>query len=126
MDITSIYFIIAFAVGIVWYRLLFFFAPKSFKEPLVRSTLKLRWHHMHWGALFVLVGSLLLLYFGTLVISSAILIGLGLGLILDLFVPSLLLETNRERELIAYRKSLAPTLLFAGAVVIVLVVFSLI
>jgi len=123
LEETTLYFIVAFAIGIVWYRLLFFIVPLYFKRPFTRSTLKIRWHHLHWGIVFALIGSVLLLRSRNITISSAILLGLGLGLVVDLFIPSLLLETNRDEELVVYRKTLFSTLFLAVVVIIFLVVF---
>ena len=38
-------------------------------------------------------------------------LGIGLGLIMDVFIPSLRLETDREEELLVYRDSLSATIL---------------
>lgn len=103
-------FILAFCGGMLWWRMLYFIAPSYFKNPPERTLLKLRWHHLHWGILLILIASVMLLFSGK---SSTviILLGLGLGFAMDLFIPSLLLETDREKELIVYRQSLIPTML---------------
>ena len=126
LEETTLYFVGAFTVGIIWYRLLFIVVPLYFKRPFTRSTLKLRWHHLHWGVVFLLIGNAILLRSGSIAISSAVLLGLGLGLVIDLFIPSLLLETNREEELIVYRKSLLSTVLLAVGIIVLLVIFSVI
>jgi branched-subunit amino acid transport protein len=123
----ALQFVLAFCAGMLWYRFLFFLVPIYFKRPLTRSLLKLHWHHLHWGILLMLTAAILLLFLGknTLVI---ILLGLGLGFCMDLFIPSLLLETNREQELIVYGKSLIPTILlflFIAAAIIALSFFKI-
>lgn len=123
MDTDIFKFIIAFLAGLLWYRILFFIVPVYFKRPLTRSVLKLRWHHLHWGIVLIFIGTVLLLLFekNTTIIT---LFGVGLGFIIDLFVPSLQLETDREKELMVYRNSLLPTLFLGAFVVILIIVLS--
>lgn len=116
-------FIVSFIGGLLWYRILFAIVPIYFKRPLTRSVLKLRWHHLHWGIVLIVFGVMLLLLSEK---SSAaiILFGIGLGFVIDLFIPSLQFETNREEELAVYRNSLKPTLFLAASIVIVITVLS--
>lgn len=107
----------------LWYRILFFVVPLYFKRPLTRSLLRLRWHHLHWGLLFILVATMVLLFGGSIGLV-VVLLGIGLGFSLDLFIPSLFLETDRERELFAYRRSLMPTLLLFLAIAGIVVLLS--
>lgn len=125
MDMGIVYFIIAFIVGMIWFRILFSIFPSYAKKPLTRNVLKVQWHHLHYGALFMLVGSVLLLFTGQTPLTT-ILLGLGLGLIMDLFIPSLLLETDRKQELIVYHKSLLPTILLFAAIIVIVVILALI
>ena len=122
MNQETLYFALAFVAAMLWYRILLFIVPIYFKRPLTRSILKLRWHHLHYGILFTLFGVIWLLFFNES-ISVIILLGIGLGLTMDSFIPSLLLETNREEELIVYKKSLIPTIILF--VVIIIVLFTL-
>lgn len=124
MDNDIIKFILSFVGGLLWYRILFFIVPIYFKRPLTRSVLKLHWHHLHWGIVLILTGTMLLLLSGKIT-SVIVLLGIGLGLIIDLFIPSLLLKTDRERELEAYRSSLIPTLILAALIVTVIIILSL-
>ena len=121
MNPENLYFILAFAAAMLWCRVLFSVVPIYFKRPLTRSVLKLSWHHLHYGILLTLAGVILLLYFHKNTIVT-ILLGIGLGLMMDLFIPSLLLETNREEELVVYKKSLVPTIfLFVGVIGLILI-----
>ena len=121
----SIYFIIAFVAPMIWFRTLFAFVPIYFKRPLTRSVLKVRWHHLHHGVLFVIASAVMLLLFPEKRIVTVILLGIGLGSIMDLFIPSLLLQTNREEELVVYRNSLVPTIiLFAGILLLLFLLYS--
>ena len=110
MTKESLWFVMALVGSMLWYRTLFFLVPLYFKRPLTRSLLQLRWHHLHWGLLFILFATIALLFGGNIKFV-AVLLGIGLGFSFDLFIPSLFLETDRERELLAYRRSLVPTLL---------------
>ncbi len=120
-DITK--FVISFVGGLLWYRILFFITPIYFKRPLTRSVLKLWWHHLHWGIILIFIGTIMFLLSekSTTVI---VLFGIGLGFIMDLFIPSLQLETDREKELVVYRNSLFPTLILGALIVVVIVVLS--
>ena len=123
MDNDIIKFIISFAGGLLWYRILFFIVPIYFKRPLTRSVLKLRWHHLHWGIVLISTGIVLFLLSGESV-AIIILFGIGLGFIVDLFIPSLVLETDREKELVVYRNSLIPTLLLGFAFILAIILLS--
>ena len=116
-------FVLAFSISILWYRILFFVIPVYFKRPLTRSLLKLRWHHFHWGIVLIVFGTTLLLLYGKTT-AVIILFGVGLGFIIDLFIPSLLLETDREKELVVYRNSLVPTLLLGVSIIFIIIVLS--
>lgn len=120
MDIDIILFVVAFVAPMIWFRVLISISPSYAEKPFTRSVLKIRWHHLHYGALFVLVGSILTLLTG-ITSLSIVLTGLGLGLIMDLFIPSFMLETDRKHELIIYRKSLLPTIFLFIAVVVVVI-----
>ncbi|MEK7566736.1 MAG: hypothetical protein AAB527_01210 [Patescibacteria group bacterium] len=120
-DITK--FIISFVGGLLWYRVLFSIVPIYFERPLTRTVLRLRWHHLHWGVVLISVGIVLFLLFGK---STAVIVlfGIGLGFIIDLFIPSLVLETDREKELVVYRNSLIPTLLLGFAIIVIVILLS--
>lgn len=120
-----LYFILSFFAAMLWYRILFFVIPIYFKKPFTRSILKLRWHHLHYGAILTLIGVSLLLIF-TKSILAIILIGVGLGFIMDLFIPSLLLETDRETELVIYKRSLIPTIILFISIAALLFILSII
>ncbi len=123
MDTDILKFTLSFMGGLLWYRILFFIVPIYFKRPLTRSVLKLRWHHLHWGIVLIFIGTILLLLSGKTT-AVIVLFGVGLGFIIDLFIPSLQLETDREKELVAYRNSLLPTLLLGALIVIMVVILS--
>ena len=116
-------FLFSFIGGLLWYRILFFIAPLYFKRPLTRSVLKLRWHHLHWGIILILVGTIFLLLSGKNGVAI-ILFGIGLGFTIDLFIPSLQLETDREKELVVYRNSLIPTLFLGALITIAVIILS--
>jgi len=119
MKNETLIFIYAFIFGLIWYRFLFYIIPYYFKKPLIRSVSKLQWHHLHNGILLVLIGIVWILVYGINLFNN-ILLGVGLGFIIDLFISSLKLKTNRLEELGIYRDSLIPTL-FLGFFIIVII-----
>jgi len=114
-------FIIAFIIALVWYRIKFKIAPASFEKPWLRSLLKLRWHPLHDGTLLMLIAVIVLIFWGTNDFVF-ILFGAGLGLTVDLFIPALFLETDREKELVAYKTSLMPTLLLGSFIIFIIAI----
>lgn len=123
MDAYIIKFIISFAGGLLWFRILFFIIPIYFEKPLIRSLLNMRWHHLHYGIVLIFIGAVLLLLSEK---STAVIVifGIGLGFITDIFIPSLQLKTDRGKELAVYRDSLLPTLFLGGLIVVVIFILS--
>ena len=121
MDISNNIFIFltAFTFALLWNRLLFIIIPGYFMHPFVRSTIKLRWHHLHLGILLIFLGTAFLLFTGGSTVTI-VLLALGLGLVFDLFIPSLQLETDRGQELIVYKASLGPTLLLGLLIMLII------
>lgn len=123
MTQESFWFVTALIGSMLWYRILFYIVPLYFRRPLTRSLLRLRWHHLHGGLLFILVATMVLLFGGSIGLV-VVLLGIGLGFCLDLFIPSLFLKTDREAELLLYRRSLVPTLLLFLAISGIVVLLS--
>src|SRR3989338_4060888 len=123
MDTDITQFVVSFLFGLLWYRIIFFIFPSYFKKPIIRSVLKLRWHHLHWGIMLMLSGTALLVASGKSALVI-ILLGIGLGLVIDLFIPSLQLQTDREKELFVYRNSLVSTLLLGSCIIVILNVLN--
>lgn len=117
-------FIIAFICPLVWHRTLFVILPIAFKRPFTRNVLKIRWHHLHWGILMILAGTISLIIFGKSFWIIALL-GVGLGNIMDLFIPSVLVETDRVKELILYRNSLVWTIFLFIFIILSILAVSL-
>ena len=124
MEQETVYFILSFGGAMLWYRVLFYIVPSYFKRPLTRSLLNLRWHHLHWGILFVLFGAVMLIVSGKNMMV-VIALGMGLGLMMDLFIPSLRLETDREKELVVYGHSLIETGMLFLLVIFIVIAISL-
>jgi len=101
-------FLISFILPLLYFRGLFFLASHYFHKPLLRTKTGLQVHHLHYGVVLLLIAALILLFSGE---SKTVIALLGLGLMLDLFIPSLLMEGDRPRELEAYKKSLFGTIL---------------
>jgi len=107
----------------LYYRGLFYAAHNYFKKPFLRTKLGLRIHHLHYGIIFVLIATLILLFSGKNV-YVIVLLGLGLGLILDLFIPSLLMKSDRRKELVVYKRTLVKTLILFIILILVVVLLS--
>jgi len=110
---NTIIFAVAFLVGLLWFRLLFLLFPKSFNKPFTRTKTHLQVHHLHFGVVFVLIGTYILLA------DSAnffvfIFLGLGLGLIFDLFIASLLMKGDRPAEMKIYKSTFPHALILAA------------
>lgn len=125
MDKEIVLLIVSFVGGVAWYRILFFIIPIYFKRPFTRSILKLHWHHFHWGALLTLLGSVLLLVAENTSVFGIVLLGVGLGFIFDLFIPSLFLETDRGEEMEVYKNSLIPTIILVAVITVFIFVLNI-
>ena len=118
-------FIISLLVPAIFWRGLFFINRQSFKKPFWRTRTKYKVHHLHHGIIVVLIATIGLLFFGKN-IYEIILFGLGLGMIMDLFIPSLLIETDRNSELEIYEKNFINTIvLFAVIIFVILIAYFL-
>lgn len=125
MSSPIIIYVLSFLVGTLWFRLLFYIFPKHFKRPFIRSATRLRWYHLHFGIIMILSGVVYSILFER---NTFLLIwlGLGSGFIIDLFIPSLELPTNRQKELILYSKTFLPTLFLSLEICLVVITLSLI
>ncbi|KKT96301.1 MAG: hypothetical protein UW97_C0016G0001 [Parcubacteria group bacterium GW2011_GWA2_45_15] len=116
-----IIFIIALLAPLVYWRSLFYALSHTFDKPFTRTRTGLQVHHIHYGIIFILIGTLVLLFNGSSD-TVIILLGLGLGLMLDELIPSLLIPGNRPLELEVYKSSFSATfMLFLGIVFLVLI-----
>ena len=105
-------FSVSFLLPLLYFRTLFLFLPDDYISPL-RRLIGLNLHHFHFGIIILTIATLLLLFY-KINTFSVTLSGLGLGLIIDSFFPSLFIETIRENELLVYFQHLPDTLaLFA-------------
>ncbi len=113
-------FILAFIAPLIYWRSLFCIIPHYFEKPFTRTRTGLQVHHTHYGILFVLAASIILLSAGKNYLVIALL-GLGLGSILDDLIYSLLMPGNRPLELDIYKKSFSKTVcMFAAVIAVVL------
>lgn len=117
-------FLVAFIIGAIWYRIFLKLAPKSYVlNPFARGLLKLQWHHYHHGIIIVTVSAIALTIVGVKP-WVIILLGIGLGFIIDEFVWSLMMPGNRTVELEIYQRSFKPTLIFLAATVLLAIFAS--
>jgi hypothetical protein len=115
-------FIISLLLPFVYWRTLSHIAKNYMKNPFLRMKTKLQIHHLHHGIILVLIASLILIFLGNNIYVT-ILLGLGLGLMLDLFIPSLMIKSNREEELKVYKKTFLKTsILFVVIILIILLI----
>ena len=116
-------FIIFLILPVIYNRGLFYIAKKVFDKPYLRTKTGLQIHHIHYGIVAIFISALILLFSSRNFFVIA-LMGLGLGWMLDEFIPSLLLPGNRPVELDVYNKSFRKTIiLFATIILLVLILY---
>lgn len=119
-----IIFLISLVLPFFYYRSLYYIYRDYFRVSGLRASSGLQIHHIHYGAVFLLIASLLVVFIGKNNYVVALL-GFGLGLVLDEFVPALLMPWNRKVELRAYEKGFIPTLLIFLAIAAITIFASI-
>ena len=104
-------------IPFIFYRILVFTLYKD-QISILRSLTGLSFHHYHYGTILLTIGILLLIFHKRTTLA-VVMSGVGLGLVLDTFIPSLLLVTSREAEINAYFGG------FEGSIVLYLIVIIL-
>ncbi|MGV8142827.1 MAG: hypothetical protein ACP5NS_04325 [Candidatus Pacearchaeota archaeon] len=101
-------FIFFFIISILFARILVYTLFTE-RTALLRSVSGLSVHHFHYGILLLILSTVFMIFFKEtkLIVSLA---GIGCGLTVDSFIPSLLLQTERAQEIIAYNKGIFPTI----------------
>lgn len=118
-----IVFLVAFTLPFVYWRSLFLFATKKFDKPFSRTKTGLQIHHAHFGIIIVLTAAMMIL-FGEKSIYFFGVLGLGLGLVMDEYIPSLYMPGDRPLELKVYKESLGKTFyLFLVFIILVLLIY---
>jgi hypothetical protein len=84
-----------------------------------------RFHHLHLGILLVFASAVLFIFTDVNIFSLAFL-GLGLGLILDEFIPSLIVPHQEPTSTKLYLSSLRGTIILFSAIIVILLAFYLI
>mgnify|MGYP001577444357 CR=1 FL=1 len=111
-------FVISLILSILIVRMLvsLFFTERT---EVFRSISGLSFHHFHYGILLLMLSMFFMLFFKEtkLIVIFA---GVGNGLIIDSFIPSLLLKTDRVNEISAYNAGLFPTLVLVIVAVIII------
>ena len=110
-----ILFCSSFLFGIIFYRLLILFFYTDRVSPL-RSLTGLSIHHFHYGIILITIAILMFIFYKKNGVSI-LFAGIGLGLILDTFVPSLLINYPRALEITAYNQSLIGTIIISGLII---------
>lgn len=108
-------FVLFFVIAFVYYRLRVLVTGG--KIPFIREVTGLTIHHFHIGSLFVLIASLMLIFWRVGGLSVG-LIGFGLGAVMDSFVSRLFnFGSVRAQEIAVYNYSFGlSVLLFADIV----------
>jgi len=119
-----IIFLISLWIPFLFWRSVYFLFRAYVSKPLFRTKTGFPIHHFHAGIIFVFVASLWLLSSDKNA-YNVMLLGLGLGLIIDEVIPSLFLKGNRPLELKVYRQSLAKTFLLFLLLTLVIVLYIL-
>jgi hypothetical protein len=101
-------FVVAFILPFLYYRTAFLIAHKKVFEQPLKTKSGFQIHHLHYGVVLVFLGTILSLFIVKNV-EIIILQGLGLGLIFDELISSLLLPEDRLVGLEIYRKAFKST-----------------
>ena len=117
-------FLVAFCLPMIYWRTLFYIAKYKFDKPFTREKTGLQVHHLHFGVIFTMIAVITMLLTKTENTYIWALLGLGLGLIVDEYIPSLLLPGNRPIELGVYDKSFKPTVILFLFVVVITILIS--
>ena len=118
---TLVIFCSCLVAPVVYYRILVLLFYSSKFSPL-REWTGLSIHHYHYGVVLITAALLMLVFFKRNNFAVA-LGGLGLGLILDTFIPSLKLHLARETEIAAYSQGLLGTIVLIAVLVVVILMF---
>lgn len=117
---ARILFCLALVLSVSVARTLVYMWPlQTLNGPFSLPDLSL--HHLHLGIVLVAVSVVWIHYRGYISAVAGALAGSGLGLVLDEFVPSMLLHTDRDEALAAYWRGLAPTTILIAVAVLVVV-----
>ena len=123
---TIIIFLISLCLPTIYWRTLFYIAKYKFDKPFTRTKTGLQIHHLHFGMLFAMIAIVTVLISGHNTLFTWILLGLGMGLMIDEYIPSLLLPGDRPVELAVYDKSFKPTVILFLSIVVIVLILALI
>ena len=87
-------------------------------NSILRTMIGLSVHHLHYGFIFILIAALIFIFYKINKLAVA-LMGLGLGLVLDEFIPSLLLMTIRSEEIVAYKQGFIWTIILFSSIILI-------
>jgi len=107
MELSSI-FVLSFLARFIFCRVLLYLKPALFKKPYIKSLTGLQIHHYHYGLLLVVIAVFLLLLDGKEQ-YSIVLLGVGVGLLLDEATTAMLIPSQSDLEFRIYKQSFAST-----------------
>lgn len=118
-------FVISLLLPMLYWRTISRLAKNYMKKPITRTKTGLQIHHLHHGIFFVFIASLILLFIGKNNYVIALL-GVGLGLMFDFFIPSILIKSDRKKELKIYQETFVKTLILFLILIFIVIGLSFI
>jgi CBS domain containing-hemolysin-like protein len=116
-------FCIALFIPFIFFRTALYIISKPIEELSLHTREGLKFHHLHYGIMLLVVGILALLILGVTTFSI-VLAGLGLGTILDEYLASLYIPEQEPAVTILYRKSFYPTLLILASTILLILLLG--
>ncbi len=114
-----------FLIAFVFFRLRVLLFYNEGGVSLLRGVTGLTFHHFHYGMIFILIASLMLIFYKVNRWGIG-LMGFGLGAVYDSFVSRLFsFDSVRVNEIAKYNSSFGLTLLLFSVIILLTVVFYL-
>src|SRR3989344_3308741 len=119
-------FLSFFVLAFIYWRIRVFLFSGGGEIPFFREITGLTIHHFHYGLIFVLIASLLIIFYKVNFFSVG-LMGFGLGSAFDSFVSRLLnFSSVRAKEISSYNASFPFTILVFVNIVLLTIIFYLV
>ena len=112
-----IIFLISLLIAFIYWRTHVFLFYSNGNSPFLRAITGLTIHHYHYGIIFVLIAAIMFVL-NKISKFSIILMGFGLGTILDSFISRLLPSTIRAQEIANYNQAFISTTLLFSIIII--------
>lgn len=109
-------FIVAMLMPVAILRTILYFISRPISEIAVHTREGKKFHHLHFGIGILAIGILAFLVLGVTTYSAG-LAGVGFGMVIDEFVPSLYIPEPEPFTTATYWKTLRATVLLVAGVV---------